>query len=44
MNKNVLIIDDESGIRESLAGILEDEGFQTITASTAEEGLDLIET
>jgi len=44
MNKNVLIIDDESGIRESLAGILEDEGFHTITASTAEEGLDLVET
>ena len=44
MNKNVLIIDDESGIRESLAGILEDEGFHTITASTAEQGLDLVET
>lgn len=43
MNKNILIIDDESGIRESLSGILEDEGFATITAPTAEEGLDLVE-
>ena len=44
MNKNILIIDDESGIRESLSGILEDEGFQTITTPSAEEGLELIET
>ncbi len=44
MNKNILIIDDESSIRESLSGILEDEGFRTIAASSAEEGLELIET
>jgi two-component system nitrogen regulation response regulator NtrX len=44
MNKNILIIDDESGIRESLSGILEDEGFRTIATSSAEEGLELIET
>lgn len=44
MNKQILIIDDESGIRESLSGILEDEGFATLTAQTAEEGLELLET
>lgn len=44
MNKQILIIDDESGIRDSLSGILEDEGFLTATAPTAEEGLELLET
>lgn len=44
MNKNILIIDDESGIRESLSGILEDEGFSPLTTATAEEGLELVET
>ena len=44
MNTQILIIDDESGIRESLSGILEDEGFDTLTAPTAEEGLELLET
>jgi len=44
MNKQILIIDDESGIRDSLSGILEDEGFETITAPSTEEGLELLET
>lgn len=44
MNKQILIIDDESGIRDSLSGILEDEGFPTATAPTAEEGLELLDT
>ncbi|MFC1831288.1 response regulator, partial [Thermodesulfobacteriota bacterium] len=44
MNTQILIIDDESGIRESLSGILEDEGFDTLTAPTAEQGLELLET
>ncbi len=44
MDKPILIIDDEAGIRESLSGILEDEGFPTLTAPTAEEGLELLET
>jgi len=35
----ILIIDDESGIRKSLTSILEDEGFNVDTASTGEEGL-----
>ena len=43
MNTHILIIDDESGIRDSLSGILEDEGFTTLTAPNAEEGLELLE-
>ncbi len=39
----VLIIDDEEGIRESLSDILSDEGFRTVLAGSAEEGLKLIE-
>ncbi|CAK7051338.1 MAG: Regulatory protein AtoC [Desulfovibrio sp.] len=38
----VLIIDDEDGIRFSLRGILEDEGYQVFEAGTAEEGLSLL--
>lgn len=43
MNANLLIIDDEKSIRESLSGILDDEGFHTLTASSAEEGLEKLE-
>ncbi len=43
MASTVLIIDDEAAIRESLAGILEDEGFTPLTAASAEEGLQILE-
>ena len=39
---HVLIVDDESEIRESLASILSEEGYQTTTAATAAEALELI--
>jgi len=39
--KNVLIVDDEESIRESLTGILHDEGFHTISATSGEEGLEI---
>ena len=39
----VLIIDDEEGIRESLTDILSDEGFRTVLAGSAEDGLRLID-
>jgi two-component system nitrogen regulation response regulator NtrX len=42
MSAAILIIDDESAIREALAGILEDEGFQSLAAASAEEGLALL--
>ncbi len=44
MSKRILIIDDEISIQESLAGILDDEGFSSIGVSSAEEGLELLET
>ena len=42
MNEKVLIIDDEAGIRSSLKGILEDEGFMVKATDTGEEGLHLL--
>ncbi len=36
--RRILIIDDEASIRESLSGILSDEGFAPLTAANAEEG------
>ncbi len=38
----VLIIDDEEGIRESLSGIFEDEGYAAFTASSGEEALKVL--
>lgn len=39
--KTVLIIDDEPSIRESLRGILQDEGFRTIFAEDGDKGAHL---
>jgi two-component system nitrogen regulation response regulator NtrX len=38
----VLIIDDEDGIRESLSGIFEDEGYSVFTAGSGEEALKVL--
>jgi two-component system nitrogen regulation response regulator NtrX len=35
----ILIVDDEQSIRDSLSGILQDEGFGTVTAADGEEAL-----
>ncbi len=43
MSSTILIIDDEAPIRESLAGILVDEGFHPLTAASAEEGLTILD-
>ncbi len=43
MTKRILIIDDEIPIQESLRGILEDEGFSPICASSAEAGIRLMD-
>src|SRR5215469_9133668 len=37
---NVLIVDDEAAIRESLRGILEDEGYKASAAESGEAGLE----
>jgi two-component system nitrogen regulation response regulator NtrX len=41
MSENILIIDDEPGIRETLSAVLRDEGLTVSTAESGEEGLDL---
>lgn len=43
MEPVVLIVDDEEGIRESLSGILEDEGYSVITSGTGEDALKIVQ-
>ena len=38
----ILIVDDEPGIRESLSGVLEDEGYECFAVGTGEGGLEEI--
>lgn len=38
----ILIVDDEEGIRESLSGILEDEGYGILTADSGEEAVRIL--
>ncbi len=42
MKKQILIVDDEQGIRKSLAGVLEDEGYAVETVESAERCLELL--
>ncbi len=42
MAQEILIVDDEEDIREQIAGILEDEGYQTRTAGTDREALEAV--
>src|SRR4051794_39787213 len=39
---NILIVDDEAGIRDSLAGILTDEGYAASSVESGEACLDLL--
>jgi len=39
---NILIVDDEFGIRESLKGVLEEEGYAAVLADTGEGCLDTL--
>src|SRR5712675_1679351 len=39
---NILIVDDESGIRQSLKGVLEDEGYKVAVADSGEACLDAL--
>jgi two-component system nitrogen regulation response regulator NtrX len=43
MREQILIIDDESGVRASLGGILRDEGYEVQAEETGEAGLLLLE-
>jgi len=39
----ILIVDDDSGVRESLRGVLEDEGYAALEVATGEACLDFLE-
>lgn len=43
MFPNILVVDDEATILQSLSGILSDEGFEVLTASNGYEALKVIE-
>lgn len=43
MALDVLIVDDEADIRELVAGVLEDEGFDTRTAANADDALEALD-
>ncbi len=44
MSTKVLIIDDEPGVLESIADVLSDEGYESLTAATADRGLEIFAT
>ncbi|MBX7221419.1 MAG: sigma-54 dependent transcriptional regulator [Blastocatellia bacterium] len=43
MNDRILVVDDEQGIRQSLRGVLEDEGFYVETVESGEDCLRILE-
>jgi CheY-like chemotaxis protein len=43
VGKSVLVVDDDRGVRESVAELLRDEGCQVQTACDGREALDLVE-
>jgi UDP-3-O-acyl N-acetylglucosamine deacetylase len=43
MEKNVLIVDDEERVVESIAGVLEDEGFRVAKARSGEEAIRIFQ-
>jgi two-component system nitrogen regulation response regulator NtrX len=38
----ILIVDDEESVRNSLAGVMKDEGYEVVSAVSGKEGLDLL--
>ncbi|MBM40351.1 MAG: Fis family transcriptional regulator [Acidobacteria bacterium] len=43
MNERILVVDDDEGVRESIAMTLEYEGYECVFARSGQEGLDKIE-
>ena len=44
MTADILIVDDAEDIRDLVSGILDDEGYQTRTASDSDSALEAIKT
>jgi len=42
MSYTILIVDDEREIRNSLSGVLQDEGYDTLTAGNGEKALEIV--
>jgi two-component system nitrogen regulation response regulator NtrX len=42
MALDILVVDDEEDIRDLVAGVLDDEGYQTRTAAHADEALEAL--
>lgn len=42
LNYNVLIVDDDTGIRDLLEGLLEEEGYNVATARNGREALEVL--
>src|SRR5690348_16879438 len=38
----ILVVDDEAAIRDSLSGVLEDEGYKASSVATGEDSLELL--
>ncbi|MBI5014578.1 MAG: sigma-54-dependent Fis family transcriptional regulator [Deltaproteobacteria bacterium] len=43
MSRRILVVDDEESILRSLEGVLHDEGYEVVTASSGEEALEKVE-
>ena len=43
-DKTILVVDDEEDIREYLSTVLEDAGFNVVTAADGQEALERVET
>ena len=43
MRKTILIVDDEESIRQSLGGVLADDGYEVVTAGSGEEALRAVD-
>lgn len=41
MEEKILIVDDEESVVESIKGVLKDEGFRVVTASSGQEALEI---
>ncbi|HUJ17081.1 MAG TPA: sigma-54 dependent transcriptional regulator [Nitrospirota bacterium] len=41
-SETILIIDDEESVRNSLAGVMKDEGYEVVAAASGSEGIELM--